>query len=205
MLLIKPDKNFMVDQVLAEVATKAALGKSCLVIDFSESKDTRKNFSLVQKLKSTTDLILLAQVPSLSDRQQVEEIFKYGVHGIVFTGDALDLQMLERENVVSAKKLFCPGAVFLEIKKLASFKEAREVVKAGVVPLCAGLKESEIEALLATCGLESRWLRYAGYYPAGRKMGLTDRLIRKYLLELANFKHTLRVKQVEESYRSSSL
>lgn len=203
MLVVRPDR-FSTDQVLAQAKEEGRANSFALVLDLRETGNELEFARFIKTVKTRTDLILVGRTAWDSTRQHIEKLFSLGFHSVIFQVGAFSESLLQCPEIVLARSLYAPGSVFLEFQSALDRETALRVVAAGIVPLC-GLPQLELEEMLSARGLEARWLRYLGYYPPPEKISLKDKLVKKYLLELANLRHALRVQQVSDSYDSSSL
>jgi hypothetical protein len=173
-----------------------------IVVNLPEDANTKQYGCLVQKIKSLSDVMVVAKMPAIASRQLVEKALTAGFHALIFTaGEAGDVAAMP--GAVPATNIFAPGAVFLSFDGPIEEEGLREIISRGLVPLCSA-SDDRVDSLLAQYGMDGKWLYFLGYYRAG-PLGMRDRVRKKYLLEMANLKHKLRVSQADESYQSSSL
>jgi hypothetical protein len=185
--------------------TEAQPKSPCIILDIQECNNPLEAPSTLERIKAQGDYILLTKASLSSKEQEVEGAYASGFHGIIFSSDG-DFFQADAKGPTYAKRLFTPGAVFVEVNDSVSVEESISLIESGLVPLYTDINRSkELEVRLKDYSLDGRWLYFLNCYRLQAEISFTDKLAKKYLLEVANLKHKLRVKNISDSYSSSSL
>jgi hypothetical protein len=204
LLLANLKLGFDAETAVRELMAQSGSALLSIVVGLHDEEETEKYRRFVQNIKTLSDAVIVAKLPLLSPVRLVQKAFLAGFHGVIFTIDGTVPDSLDLSAVVFAVRNFAPGSIFLSFDGTSSEGELKSFISQGLVPLCDADWE-QVDAMLAKQGMDRKWLYFLGFYPTESDFSLKDKIMKKYLLELTNLKHTLRVSKVEESYQSSSL
>lgn len=204
MRLAKLDPGTDAKTAVREILALAGAALPSIAVGMHEEVEMDTYRSFVQEIKELSDTLIVAILPLLSPLRLVEKAFLAGFHGLIFTAASAESSVAHLPAVTFAIRTFAAGAVFIRIDATCSEDELKGYVAQGLVPLCDEARE-RVDVLMAEQGLDRKWLYFLGFYHTNSNVGLRNRMMKKYVLELANLKYTLRVSKVEESYQSSSL
>ncbi len=191
------------DCINDEIANRQA---RYIVISFQYDINAADRKEIVDRIKKCFDIFVVLKTDIPDSKQDVEEYFSYGVHGLFFN-IGTETYLKEQVKIMTfATELFPRGWVFASIKNNKSIINKLLSLKIIPVPsqyepkLTKFIKSHKCFNKIAP-NLKSVPLLDQDH----SNYSFTDKIRMKMILESINFRQKLMLKNVDESFESSGL
>lgn len=178
----------------------------CIVIDFQDKTEGGDRKKVVDKIKKYFDVFIILKSDMLSHKNQIEEYYFYGVHGLFVQTGTGAYSKDQIQVLTAAAELFSRGWVFAGVADNDTAID--ELLAHKIIPVPTAENKRLIELIKSNPLLNKISPNLKCVPLLDREepdYSLADRIKMKMLLETMNLRQKLMVKNIDESFGSSGL
>lgn len=176
-------------------------------IIIEKTKDIYKLEKYIKEIKKHFDIFIMYKTDIPKNYFEIENYFIIGFHALIFYGknnyDLNDIKILDY-----SKELFKIGKVFVEYTGYKK-SELDFLIELNIIPLLNRCDEKISDYILKKSKKQKNLNNYLKYIEIFNSencvVSFSDKIKRKMELELINFRQKIMVKNISESFDSSSL
>jgi hypothetical protein len=185
-----------------------------VIIISLENFDLIKTREIVNEIKKHFDIFIILKIKLPNEAKELEKYFSSGIHGVFFLNS--EDQKNNIKVLTEASGIFTKGTVFYQ-SLIETEEYLKELIEIGVIPVIKSTNTELHKFVEINLNKRKNLKGYLKFIPIIeefnknsdfnyiREHGIKEKIEKKIILELNNLRQKLMIKEVEDSFNSSSL
>lgn len=193
------------------------MGFEFMILKINEFKVSKIKI-IIEEIKRHFDIFIIIKTQIPESDKELEYYFSTGAHGVIFEENIKGNKNYKETFglLIQATKIFSTGTIFYETFETDE-KFILELIDKNIIPIVRSSNTALLDYIEMKLKKRKNLSTYLKYIPVIKQFdeeyaatnmkekGLKQRLEKKFILELNNLRQKLMIKEVNDSFNSSSL
>lgn len=205
--ILQVSKTISIDCLLDRIEAIIEQQIRFVILEFENEISDVKCKEIVKEIKNHFDIFIILKTNIPMSKNRVEEYLYYGIHGILYHENSGEYSEKQIEMMIYTVDVFPGSLVFATVRENKDYID--EFLNARIAPVVPNRDEDLVSFIKNHSKFHTVSSRITKYVPILEtnqyNFKAIDKIRIKMLLETINFSQKLMVKNIEDSFNSSSL